>query len=144
MVAKVLDDLVHVRLHCPDAGDGIVADNGSLESGMLDVVDLAEHVVCNLAINDRAAVLVEVGLEEKVPLANSNSTACYAMRDSMSYFFPLAVGAINNSGQFRIINVQEVGPQADDGAVFFVELLHPGGIVGRVGLPESPEVGPSY
>lgn len=62
MVAKVLNDLVHVRLHCPHTRDSVVPHNRALQPGMFDIVRLTKHVVGNSSIHDRAAVLIKVGL----------------------------------------------------------------------------------
>ena len=83
-------------------------------------VDLGEHVEDLLAVDHGAAVLVEVGLD------------------------PFSVGAVDDAVQIRDVEVQEVRADAHDGAVLLVELLHPGGILARVDLPDTPEVGPSW
>ena len=62
MAAEVLDDLIHVRLHPDDAGNGVVPHHGALHPGVDNIVRLAKHVIDNLAINNRTAVLVKVGL----------------------------------------------------------------------------------
>ena len=59
MLAKIRYDSIHMRLHRQHAGHGVVADDRTLEARMLDVVDLAEHVVRDLAIDVGAAVLVK-------------------------------------------------------------------------------------
>lgn len=59
---EVVDDLVHEWFHGENAGDGVVADYGALHAGVQGVVDFAEHVVGDLAVDDAAAVLVEVTL----------------------------------------------------------------------------------
>lgn len=63
MVAKFLDDRIHLWFHCP--GHIIMAHNGSLESDVLDIVGLAELVVGDFSVDGGAAVLVEVGLAAK-------------------------------------------------------------------------------
>ena len=84
---------------------------------MFDVIALAEHVVGNLAIDDGGAVLVKVGLD------------------------PLAISVVDDSGELGKVEVKEVRANADDGAVFLMEFLHPGCVVSRDDLPKAPEVG---
>jgi hypothetical protein len=62
VVDEVCDDTVHVRFHGENAGDGVVPDDGAFEAGVFGVVGFAEHVVCDFAVDDRAAVFEEVAL----------------------------------------------------------------------------------
>lgn len=59
---EVVDDFVHQWFHGEHAGDGVVTDHGPLHAGVFGVVDFAEHVVGDFAVDDAAAVLVKVGL----------------------------------------------------------------------------------
>jgi hypothetical protein len=106
MVDKVLYHGVHMWLHRPHTGNRVVADDRALETSMLDLVDLAEHVIGDLAIDDGAAVLVEVCL------------------------LPFAVRVVDSARELGIVNVEEVGSDANNWTVLLVELLHAGSIVG--------------
>lgn len=120
VLIEFLDHRVHIRLHDQHRRGGVVAHHGALHLGVLGALHLAEHVVLDLAIDDGAAVLVEVGLD------------------------PAAVGAVDNLGDLRVVDVEEVGPDTDDGAVLLVELLDIWAIVGGPRMVEPPEVGPSW
>lgn len=117
---KIVHDRVHVGLHDQHGRGGVVAHDGALHARVLAALDLAEHVVLDLAVDHGAAVLIEVGLD------------------------PAAVGAVDHLGDLRIVDVDEVGPDAHDGAVLLVELLDVGPVVGRPGVVEPPEIGPSW
>lgn len=82
VVAEVLDDLVHVGLHDQDRRGGVVADDGALHAGMLRAVNLAEHVVLDLAVDHGAAVLVEVGLQSCYMLGLVFTTIANAIWES--------------------------------------------------------------
>lgn len=97
-----------------------MAHDGALHACVLPALDLTEHVVLDLTVDDGAAVLVEVGLD------------------------PAAVSAVDDLGDLRVVDVDEVGPDAHDGSVLLVELLYVGAVVGGPGLVEPPEVGPSW
>lgn len=62
VVAEVGDDGIHERLQSQDAAHGVVLDDGALHAGMVGLVGLAEEVVGDLAIDDGAVVVVELGL----------------------------------------------------------------------------------
>ena len=110
---------IHVGFHDEDRRGGVVADDGALHPGVLRALHLAEQMVLNLAIDNRATVLVEVRLD------------------------PLGVRAVDNLGDLRVVDVDEVGADPNDGAVLVVELLDGWAIVGSPGLVEPPKIRPT-
>lgn len=97
-----------------------MAHNGALHPGVLGTLHLAEHMILDLAIDDGAAVLVEI---------------C---------FDPAAVGAINDLGNLGVVDVEKVRPDADDGAVLLVEPFDVGAVVGGPHVIKPPEVCPFW
>lgn len=57
------NDLVHVWLHGQDGRHRVVAHHGMLQLCVFDIVALQEYVVLGLAVDDGAAILIEVGLD---------------------------------------------------------------------------------
>jgi hypothetical protein len=77
-------------------------------------------VVCQLAVDVGAAVLVEVRLG------------------------PFSVSVVNSRRELRVVEIKKVRTEADDRTVFLMELLDTWGIVGRDGLTKTPDICPSY
>ena len=96
-----------------------MANDRSLQLGMFDIINLAEHMIRKLAIDIGAAVLVEVCLG------------------------PFSVGVVDCGREFWEVEVKEVRTQAHNWAIFLVELLDSWRVVGRDGLTKAPEVRPS-
>lgn len=86
MVAKVLDDLVHVWFHRPHARDSVVTHDGALQPRMFDIVRLTKHVVGNSSIHDRAAVLIKVGLWDMARSCQNSSRFVRVMVVHYTFF----------------------------------------------------------
>ena len=142
VLAELVDDRVHVGLHGQHGRGGVVADDGALHAGVLDALDLAEHVVLDSSVNHGAAVLVEVGLWtwRGSVRGHRQGTHCPGPTD----LDPASIGAVDDLGDLGVVDVEEVGPDPDDGPVLLMELLDGRAIVGRVDLVFPPEVGPSW
>ena len=66
MTTKVANDSIEEGLKTDDTALGVVFDNRALHPGMLSLVSGTEQVVCNLAIDDCAVVVVKLGLSRYV------------------------------------------------------------------------------
>lgn len=117
-----------------------MADYGAFHAGVQSVVDFAEHVVRDLAVDDAAAVLVEVALLSLISLV----VQCSVLSFGNTNFLPLRVSGIDGTSELREVEVQKVRSDPDNRPILLVELLHARGILPREYLAKTPQVGPSY
>lgn len=101
---------------------------------MFGLISGTEEMVGDLAIDDGAVVVIELGLK--------TSALEYDPRDKTN-LLPLAISAIKSLDQLGKVKVKSVGSDSNNRAIFVVKLLDLDVIASFSDHGETPKVGPA-
>lgn len=110
---------------------------------MLGLVCRAEQMICDLAIDDGAVVVVELGLSCMRRDQQAVIIDEFWERVS-SHLPPLAIGAVKHLDQLRVVEVERVGPNSHNRAILLMKFLDAKVVVARPYDTETPEVRPTW